>query len=252
MKQTASNCPLGLSEGWQGDMLGCAWRQSLWQAAIPYQPNACTCPAREKLSEERLGGGAPETPPKQRSEFGSVGLPRGYTPKAPAPQLTALTGPSAQPAGSVWVGPKLDRDGEYVRPAEPSAPVRLGRTDMQKTAALRGVCAIGTSEWDSSSGTSVVDIGCTCCFGDGESCPPDASPKLHPWTAYNLKSMYDGSFTASGRRERILVMTGCESGAENFGSSYLVERNSQGSRVKRNISGFNPNACVVVPYIRRP
>lgn len=89
-------------------------------------------------------------------------------------------------------------------------------------------------------------VGCRSCPPFDASTGPDGKVVVDPPQLdefYELEALFDGSFTAPAKPQAAAVFRGCESHADNFGGTLLVERIGTVWVQKSYRSGFHPASC---------
>lgn len=162
------------------------------------------------------GCSAPVTPPPANAP---VPLP---TPVASA-KATPTAIPSATPAVQAPIDPAADRE---------------------QLAIAQGICAAAIKHVDGK-----VLVGCRACPPfSGAAGHPDGIVAVDPADFYPLELSFTGAFTKAGATEIAAVFQGCESHAENFGGTLLIEKTASGYKAGNYHSGVHPDSCK--PYHR--
>jgi hypothetical protein len=152
-------------------------------------------------------------------------------PPTPAPTSAPEAIPSAVPVTPPSAAPSA-------APQVAQAPIDPG-ADRDKLALVKSLCAAAIKHGDGK-----VRVGCRACPPfDGAAGPPDGTVAIDPADFYPLELAVPGAFSKKGATEIAAVFQGCESHAENYGGTLLVEKTATGYRAGAYHSGVHPESC---------
>ena len=104
---------------------------------------------------------------------------------------------------------------------------------------LRNVCQMGAPL---NPMPGELSFGCVCC-APFDGCKPSDPPVVADESVYFPHQTISGAFTSAGADQRVMPMWGCETHAENYGGTVLLERGTDGFVLHRYISGLSANQC---------
>jgi hypothetical protein len=155
-------------------------------------------------------------------------------PSSPPP--AAPTSPLSAPPPADPLPPASAERNEEAPEASPSIDATV---DPDELRLVQSICAPAIKH----EGGKVL-VGCTNCPPfEGGKAKSDAKPAIDPDTFFPLELVIAGSFTKPGASEIAAVFQGCESHAENYGGTLLLEKVASGFRSLYYASGVHPSWC---------
>lgn len=123
----------------------------------------------------------------------------------------------------------------------PALAKELGPSGRAKLEVAMSVCAASVRHKGGK-----LQVGCRACPPFQADTGPDGKIAIDPKPDaefYELEALYSGSFSKAGATEMAAVFSGCESHAENWGGTLLVERRGSVWVATDYRSGFHPLDC---------